>query len=110
MLRKWSLRNFKSFKELNTLELANINVLAGANSSGKSSIIQSILLLKQTVHYGSPDRPIALNGPLLRMGSFVDIRNSEASSETVDYDFDFNLAEEMARNVPAPWLRRFAPD
>lgn len=106
MLRLWSLRNFKSYKHLDNLRLSNINVIAGANSSGKSTIIQSILLLKQSLQYGSPDRPVALNGPLLRMGAFQDLRNNEATGEAVSYNFEFDVAEERAgRTDASPWFR-----
>ena len=92
MLKRWHLKNFKSFRDLPPLELSKINVLAGANSSGKSSIIQSILLLKQILQYGSESRSIALNGPLLRLGEFDDVRNFEASGDDIkiglDYEFD----------------------
>ncbi|SNR64425.1 AAA family ATPase [Puniceibacterium sediminis] len=94
MLRKWSLKNFKSYRDLDKLELSSINVLAGANSSGKSTIIQSILLLKQTLQYGSPDRPVALNGPLLRMGAFSDIRNNASVGEAVGFKFEFDVSED----------------
>ena len=69
-----------------------INVLAGANSSGKSSIIQSILLLKQTLQYGSENRPLTLNGPLLRLGTFEDVRNFLATDEDMEIGFDIELS------------------
>ena len=65
MLKRWSIENLKSFRGRTNIDLAPINVFAGANSSGKSTIIQSILLLKQTLQYAQPNRAIALNGPLL---------------------------------------------
>ena len=106
MIRRWSLRNFKSFRELGPLRLANVNVLAGANSSGKSSIIQSILLLKQTIQYGSENRPVALNGPLLRLGSFDDVRNSEAVGESLDIGLEFDLSDlELSGTPRVPWAR-----
>lgn len=47
MITQLRLKNFKNWRDL-TLDLANVNVLFGANSSGKSAILQSLLLLKQT--------------------------------------------------------------
>src|SRR5262249_28764065 len=80
MLVNWTLENFKSVGEL-TLSLSPITVFVGANSSGKSSIIQSILLIKQTLQYATPDQPIALNGPLLKLGNFNDIKNVSSGKE-----------------------------
>jgi predicted ATPase len=47
MLTRLKLENFKSWRELD-IELAPITLLFGTNSSGKSNILQSILLLEQT--------------------------------------------------------------
>ncbi len=47
MLKHMHLENFKSWRELD-IDLAPITLLFGTNSSGKSSILQSLLLLIQT--------------------------------------------------------------
>src|SRR5438477_7331170 len=47
MLTKMRLENFKSWRSLD-LDLSNLTILFGTNSSGKSSVLQSLLLLKQT--------------------------------------------------------------
>ena len=54
MLTSLYLRNFKSWKDTGTITLKPITGLFGTNSSGKSSLIQALLLLKQTVE--STDR------------------------------------------------------
>lgn len=78
MLSSWTVENFKSIGGRLTLPLSPITILVGANSSGKSSIIQSMLLIKQTLQYTTADRPIALNGPLLKLGAFDDVRTASA--------------------------------
>lgn len=91
MLTEWTISNFKSFSGSTTIPLAPITILAGANSSGKSSIIQSILLVKQTLQYAPHSRPVGLNGPLLKLGRFDDIRN--AKSKTADISLGWVLDE-----------------
>lgn len=59
MLTNLRLTNFKAWRDTKTIDLKPVTMLLGTNSSGKSSIIQSLLLLKQTVQ--SPDRAIHLN-------------------------------------------------
>lgn len=76
MIVNWSIENFKSFKNRTDLTFAPITIFAGANSSGKSSIIQSLLIIKQTVEYAPRNRHIALNGPLVKLGQFSDVRNN----------------------------------
>lgn len=46
-LRKWRLGSFKSINEASEVDLAPLTVIVGANSAGKSSLIQSILLMAQ---------------------------------------------------------------
>ena len=50
---------FKCFKEDTSFELNNITLLTGANSVGKSSVVQSLLLLK-TISQGSLSNPDSL--------------------------------------------------
>ncbi len=107
MLTNWHIQNFKSFKESLPVSLSMVNVLAGANSSGKSTLIQSILLLKQTLQYGTEERPITLNGPLLRMGSFTDVCNNDASYHDdlrIGFSMDTLDAEESPNGKPA-WAK-----
>ena len=59
MLTSLRLKNFKTWQDTNSIELGRVCMLLGTNSSGKSSLIQSLLLLKQTAL--SPDRAIQLN-------------------------------------------------
>ncbi|WP_135007531.1 AAA family ATPase [Pseudomonas syringae] len=47
MLTALDIKNFKAFSEWQSLTLAPITLIYGPNSSGKSSIIHSIMLLKQ---------------------------------------------------------------
>ncbi|MFC3295513.1 AAA family ATPase [Clavibacter michiganensis] len=76
---EWSIENFKSI-EYASLPLSNLVVLTGANSSGKSSLIQSLLLLAQ-----SSDDEIILNGPLVRLGDPIDVIRSGTDSLTLSY-------------------------
>ena len=47
MLRRIGLQNFKCWRELD-IELAPITLFFGVNSSGKTAILESLLMLKQT--------------------------------------------------------------
>jgi predicted ATPase len=49
MLVSLRVENFKSFRDTQTIELAPLTILAGINSAGKSSIVQALLLLKQSL-------------------------------------------------------------
>ena len=58
MLTELRIENFKAFAEEQRIPIRPITLLFGKNSSGKSSILQALLLLKQTLEEG--DRPAVL--------------------------------------------------
>src|SRR6516164_3128959 len=57
---------FKSISDEQKIEIRPLTILAGANSSGKSSMMQPLLLLKQTLEAPYDAGPILLNGPILK--------------------------------------------
>ncbi|MBW4521020.1 MAG: DUF3696 domain-containing protein [Scytolyngbya sp. HA4215-MV1] len=72
MINSVELLNFKCF-ENQSFELRKITLLTGLNSSGKSSFIQSLLLLRQSYYQDLlPDVGLALNGDLITIGTAQD--------------------------------------
>jgi predicted ATPase len=75
MLTKMAFQHFKSWRNTGEIRLAPITALFGSNSSGKSSVLQMLLLLKQTAE--SPDRAQVLNlgddRSLVDLGTFQDV-------------------------------------
>ncbi|HHN93780.1 MAG TPA: hypothetical protein ENK17_03350 [Anaerolineae bacterium] len=63
MFTRISIRGYKSFRDRVSAALRPLTILAGANSSGKSSLIQPLLLFKQTLLTGSDPGPLRLDGP-----------------------------------------------
>lgn len=91
MLTNLFLRNFKSWPEPGVIRLAPITVFFGANSSGKTSLLQSLLLLKQTVE--STDRNVPLNlgdktSPI-NLGDFQSIVHQHDPSAEVELSFQW---------------------
>ena len=72
MLTQIELRHFKCF-ELLRLPLAPLTLLAGANASGKSTVLQSLGLLHQSLKVSFRSNRLLLNGPVLRLGRTVDV-------------------------------------
>ena len=71
MLNSLHVKNFKSHRDT-TIELGNLTLLAGVNSSGKSSLIHALLLLRQSFLKGRLDQGLDLNEPLCRIGTGQD--------------------------------------
>lgn len=64
-----TVKGFKSLAESQTIEIRPLTLLAGANSSGKSSALQPLLLLKQTLEASYDPGPLLLDGPHVRFTS-----------------------------------------
>ncbi len=65
MITELSLQRFKAFSSMEGLQLRPLTILCGKNSTGKSSILQSLLLLKQSMIDQVSDEAVALEGPYL---------------------------------------------
>ncbi|MDV5862505.1 DUF3696 domain-containing protein [Pseudomonas mendocina] len=74
MLNALHLKSFKCFEELD-LPLGNLTVLSGINGGGKSSVIQSLVLLAQTLDEREWSRSLLLNGASLALGNASDVIN-----------------------------------
>ncbi|MBT8421154.1 MAG: AAA family ATPase, partial [Gammaproteobacteria bacterium] len=72
MITRLDLRHFKCF-ELLKLPLAPLTLLSGTNASGKSSILQAIVLLNQTLREHEWSTRLMLNGPILELGTVFDV-------------------------------------
>ena len=72
MLTQIDLAHFKCF-ELLHLPLRPLTLLSGPNASGKSSVLQSLALLHQTMREGEWSTRLMLNGEAVRLGTVLDI-------------------------------------
>ena len=84
MIKKLKIANFKSHKhtELNT---GNLTVLTGINSSGKSSVFQSLLLLRQSFKKGRLNSGLDLNEPLCEIGFGEDALSRYATDNYISF-------------------------
>jgi len=97
VLTELSLKNFKSWKEIDKMHLAPITGLFGTNSSGKSSVLQFLLMLKQTAE--SDDRKLVLNfgdeNSKANLGSFKDVIYDHDESNTLSFEFAWKLPKSL---------------
>lgn len=80
MLSKIDLKNFKSYND-SSIELYPITVLCGGNSSGKTSIIKSILMMKQSFE-ATGNNYFLINGPYTNNGLFANIRRAQSTADS----------------------------
>ncbi|MFC9846246.1 DUF3696 domain-containing protein [Streptomyces sp. NPDC060223] len=74
MITRLTLVNFKAFRRVE-LPLGPLTLLTGLNSSGKSSVLQAIALLRQSIDSGGPG--LLLNGELVELGSARDVLHDD---------------------------------
>lgn len=72
MLSRLDLWQFKCFESLH-LPLAPLTLLAGANASGKSSVLQALVLLHQTMREHEWSTRLMLNGKSIKLGTVSDV-------------------------------------
>ncbi len=88
MLTSMTLDNFKCFSR-QTLGLGGLTLLTGLNGAGKSSLIQSMLLLRQSLMEGMlPAKGLLLNGPLVRLGTAQDVLFRGAEKDEIGIRLD----------------------
>ena len=75
---------FKSIYPEQSIEIRPLTILAGANSSGKSSIMQPLLLLKQTLEATYDPGALLLNGPNVRFTLIDQLLSCISNGTTVD--------------------------
>ncbi|MFQ2583576.1 AAA family ATPase, partial [Aeromonas caviae] len=71
-LTRINLKNFKAFDETSVSFPQKINLIMGENSSGKSSIIKSIIAMKQTFSVTNEYEVFAANGDYVELGIYGD--------------------------------------
>lgn len=92
LLKQLSFKNFKSWESLD-LELAPVTGLFGTNSSGKSSIIQFLLMLKHTKNATDNKLVIDFGGKdkLVNLGSYKDIVHNHDESWHISWELQWRL-------------------
>ncbi len=88
MLTGLRVRNFKSWKDSSDIRLAPITLLFGTNSSGKTSLIQLLLLLKQTAESSDRRRVLDLGdaNSLVELGTFKDLIHNHQDTDTLSFE------------------------
>ncbi len=84
MLEAIHLENFKASRDVD-VRLAPLTVLAGLNSTGKSTLLQAIGLLRQSYDRNGKTRGLCLSGPLVHLGQYGDVLSEGAVGDAVAF-------------------------
>lgn len=86
MIRLVHLKNFKCFRD-QVFELRPLTLLSGLNGTGKSSLLQALILLRQSFRMGLlRSTGLALNGDLVRLGTAHDALCADAEEEIIGFE------------------------
>ena len=105
MLTGIGLRNFKAFgDEMQEAPLSKITLIYGPNSGGKSSIIQALLLLKQSLSNSYTDNPRMLmpRGVFADLGSFRSLIHKHEEERELGIGVSYNVhttSDKIAENT-----------
>lgn len=84
-IRRLQLKNFKCLSDIE-FQFGNLNLLAGANGCGKSTLIQSLLLLRQTYEQTGTVKSLLTSGKYVNLGAAKDILYDYAEdNEDISY-------------------------
>ena len=89
MITHIRMKNFKSWKDSPKVELAPLTGFFGTNSSGKSSLLQMLLLLKQTAERSDLEEVIFFGNEssLVNLGSFREVIHGHKAEEKLELEF-----------------------
>jgi predicted ATPase len=100
-IKKLSLYDFKGFKKLEELEIKPLTIIVGKNSCGKSSIIHSLLLLKQTLDSSYINNKLEFEGDYLQYSNIKEISFGQPpiNKAKIEYKIEFNNNEEEKKTI-----------
>ena len=102
MLKQLRIQNFKGWKDTGNIHMAPITLFFGANSSGKSSIGQFLMMLKQTVE--SSDRKAVFypggKNSAVQLGSYQEMVFHHDPRKKISFDYQWSLPENLKLKEP----------
>lgn len=92
MLKSIEIRNFKSLgSDSGDIKIKPITILIGPNSSGKTSYLQMLLMLKQTIESRDYQSSLITNSNYVKLGSYLDFVYNHKASNNINIKIKINL-------------------
>ena len=97
MITHIQMKNFKSWQDSGNVELAPLTGFFGTNSSGKSSLLQMLLLLKQTAERADSEEVIFFGdeNSLINLGNFREVIHGHKEDALLELEFGCKLQKQL---------------
>ncbi len=103
MLTRLRIQNFKSLADTGDMSIRPLTFLVGPNSAGKTSVLQTLLMLRQTVDERDPNITLKFDGPWVKLGSYLNCvhraADEEPGSRELEIGFTFSSPDVDGLNV-----------
>jgi predicted ATPase len=93
MITEIGIENFKVFCKTKKFRLSNLNIFAGVNGRGKSTVFQSLLLLAQSIIKNGNIDELSINGSYINLSQFEDVLCSYGTDNIIRFSFLTNESE-----------------
>ena len=112
MLTNLRIRNLKALEDTRELAIKPLTLMIGPNSAGKSTVLQALLMIKQTVDSRNLRNPLSINGPWVEMGSFRDLIRGRDKDNKLGIDLAFAAPDfnESLMEVLTPSVVQFSSE
>ena len=102
MITHIRVKNFKSWENSEEVKLSPLTGFFGTNSSGKSSLLQMLLLLKQNVGHSDPNEVIFFGDEhsLVNLGNFGEVIHGHKEDALLELEFGCKLGNSLTVEVP----------
>jgi len=105
MIETIRLKQFKAFEDTGEIEIKPITIIAGPNSGGKSTLLQSLLLLKQTLET-ERNTLLNLDGRFLQFSGIDEFTFNKPSPEECEVAYEFKINS----YIPRDFVPQYFPD
>ncbi len=92
MITSIDIKNFKCLADTKRLKIRPLTFCVGPNSSGKSSLLKILLMLKQTIDSTDLDNPLVTNGGWIEMGAYPEFVFMGDTEKNIEIDIGFDLS------------------
>jgi len=109
MITQLKINNFKSHHNT-SLSLSNLNILTGLNGVGKSSVFQTLLLLRQSYLKNTLHEGIDLNGALCNIGLVEEAMYQYATDENIEFGLEIDQQHNLLWQSPQGFFDQIEKD